>query len=436
MNSQNPISSTGRSPQAPQVNPPATQESAATEPKTATELPEISEGGRDPLELLATQFLEESRQGKRPRVEEYAARYPRLAGELRELLSTLLALEEMKSRQELASVRQPLPEHWNITRLGEFRVLREIGRGGMGVVFEGIHEKINRRVAIKLLPWRFPRQSRWRRQFLREAQLAAQLKHPHIVPVFSYGEEDGRCYYVMQLIEGVGLDRLIQRLRQGRGIVAVDEIHSEFRQHGQKGGIPAQTAGLSNRVLRRGAWHQFAKIGAQVASALRYAHQQGTLHRDIKPGNVMLDVKGALWITDFGLAMAKEHAMSGQEVVAGTIRYMAPEQFEGMVDERSDIYSFGVTLYELCTLVPAFSMSTRMQLIQGIRAGERRPPMEIVPTMPRRLNAIITKCMAISPAERYQSVDEVLEDLTRFLAGQPLRGESRPPFWKRWWKRD
>lgn len=416
---------------SPDAEPPVNVQGSESLPA----LPEIAESPetlRDPMELVASTFMEELRVGQRPRVDDYVTRYPEQAAEIRDLLPMLLALEDLKARQELESVKQPLPQQLDIERLGEYRILREIGRGGMGVVFEAINERIGRRVAVKLLPWRFPSRSRWRKQFLREAQLAARLKHPHIVTVYNYGEDQGRCYYAMQLVEGVGLDRLIQRLRQGRGIVAVDEIHQEFQQHGQNPDELQGTSGLSNRVLKRGAWHQFAKIAVQIAAAIRYAHRQGTLHRDIKPANIMLDTRGALWITDFGLAMAKEHALSGQEVVAGTLRYMAPEQFEGQFDERSDIYSFGVTLYELCTLIPAFSTATRLQLVQGIRAGERKRPREVNETIPAPLEHIIMKCMAVQPDSRYQDIGEVLEDLTRFLAGHALQGHKRS-LWSRLW---
>ncbi|MCA8991295.1 MAG: serine/threonine protein kinase [Planctomycetaceae bacterium] len=412
--------------------PDAADDDGSAEPM----LPPIDENAettRDPMEMVASTFMEELRTGKRPSVDDFASRFPQQAEEIRDLLPMLIALEDVKAKHELDSVKQPLPQQLEIEQLGEYKILREIGRGGMGVVFEALYEKINRRVAVKLLPWRFPSRSRWRKQFLREAQLAARLKHPHIVTVYNYGEDNGRCYYAMQLVEGVGLDRLIQRLRQGRGIVAVDEIHKEFRQHGQGCDALMPTSGLSNRILKRGAWHQFGKIAAQIASAIRYAHRQGTLHRDIKPANIMLDTRGALWITDFGLAMAKEHALTGQEVVAGTLRYMSPEQFEGQFDERSDIYSFGVTLYELCTLVPAFSTSTRFQLVKGIKAGERRRPKEIVPTIPADFDEIIMRCMAVNPNERYQQISDVLEDLTRFLGGQPLR-DAKETFWSRLWK--
>ncbi|MCA9080227.1 MAG: serine/threonine protein kinase [Planctomycetaceae bacterium] len=427
------------------TNPPPKSDPSVDPPPQAaarndSDLPDVlpddlqisNEITRDPMEVVASEFMDELRDGRRPDVSQFVLRYPDLSEEIRELFPMLLAIEDMKARQELHAVRQPLPDQLDIKQLGEFKVLREIGRGGMGIVFEGIQEKVGRHVAIKLLPWRFPSRSRWRKQFVREAQLAARLKHPHIVTVYAYGEEDGRCYYVMPLIQGVGLDRLIQRLRQGRGIVAVDEILHEFQQHGKGTSELSPGGGLSNRVLKRGAWHQFAKIAAQVATAMRYAHRQGTLHRDIKPANIMLDTKGALWITDFGLAMAKEHAVSAHEALAGTLRYMAPEQFDGSFDERSDIYSFGVTLYELCTLTPTFAATTRDTLIQQIRSGERRRPRAHVASLPRPLEAIILKCIAIDPADRYQTADEVRTDLTHYLGGRPLVGQSKS-LWSKFW---
>lgn len=411
-------------------------------------------GAREPLEAVVERFLEELRHGGTPDVETYVRRSPHLADQLRELLPLCGAMERWKSDQDLAPARRAMPLQRRFEWLGNCRIRREIGRGGMGVVYEAEQHPSGRRVAVKVLPWRFPKSSQWREQFEQEARTAARLQHPHIVPVFQFGEQDGWCYYVMRLVEGVGLDRLIRLLREGDGSISAEQVRQLFKGVPEKGtgvfSAPSAAAPVrpaaektpvpfsGERILRRDAWPQLVKIGIQVAQALRYAHQQGTLHRDIKPANLLLDAAGAVWVTDFGVAVhADEWIKSTEPDVAGTLRYLAPEQWDGKVDARSDVYSLGVTLYELLTLQPAFDAPDRSALIKQLREDASPRLRAVNPAVPRDLERIVLNAMARDPDERHRSVDELMGDLIGFnqrsAAAQGATGVRR--LWNALWPR-
>jgi eukaryotic-like serine/threonine-protein kinase len=225
---------------------------------------------------------------------------------------------------------------------GEFRIVREIGRGGMGVVCEAYQGSLNRHVALKFLP-----EHGNLARFRREAQAAGRLHHTHIVPVFGAGEHRGRHFYVMQYIAGRGLDVVLKERAAAPG-------------------------GSGRPAVRFGA-REVARIGAQVAGALAYAHGQGVIHRDIKPSNLLVDDQEAVWVTDFGLAkVADQKDLTGSGDLLGTLRYMPPEAFEGRYDARGDIYALGMTLYELAALRPAYDEADRARLIRLVTAGDPR----------------------------------------------------------------
>jgi eukaryotic-like serine/threonine-protein kinase len=410
--------------------------------------PGPASSGREPLEVLASEFLSALRGANRPNVEDYARQHPDLADEIRELFPVLASLEDWKLYRERTSF-----EHRSLDTLpnelfGSFRIVREVGRGGMGVVFEAHEQRTARRVAIKVIP--FFQSNRLRESFEREARTAARLRHPHIVPVFAFGEHDGLCYYIMRLIEGVGLDWLIRQLGEA-GLVMPRQISAQFATpregHGSSSDDPAaenKPQSVKSSIastsefptmhqspvfaegLRRDSWLEIARIGAQVAHALHYAHSCGTLHRDIKPANLLLDANGRIWITDFGLAHSTEGLGSHKSSrTAGTLRYLAPEQFEGRVDVRSDIYSLGVTLFELLTHTPAFETRDRQSLITAIRQSALPRPRSLNASIPRDLEAIILKAAAKEPASRYVSAVELWADLMRFLKGQRVGARRR-----------
>jgi len=389
-----------------------------------------SNNARDQLEEIASDYIEQLRKGDSVSIEDVVRRHPSIEAELREFLPLVAAMEDWKVQREFRSIHHPLPETFELTNLGDFRILREIARGGMGVVFEAEQESLKRRVAVKLLPWQYPKKSSWAEQFRHEARLAAGLQHNHIVPVYSFGEHDNRFYYAMQLIEGVGLDKLIDRWSQNEGIVSVDDLISEF--HPQRGQIMENRG--SKRLLRHDSWKQLAKIAMQIVSALRYAHKKGVFHRDIKPGNILIDRQGKIWITDFGLAMGQETILANQNApLSGTLRYMSPEQLNRSGDARSDLYSFGATLYELCTLQPLFNGKSKAELVKEIESGKACAPRSVQPTLPPAMEKIIQKCLKRNVDDRYQNADQLYADLLRFTNGDPPVG--KPSWWKRWFSK-
>jgi serine/threonine protein kinase len=386
---------------------------------------------RDPLDILAEEYVERFRRGERPTVAEYARRHPELAGRIRELFPALILMERLGPAPGADPPRGP-------GRLGEYRIVREIGRGGMGVVYEAVQESLGRRVALKVLP-----AERCRGQFLerfwREARAAARLHHTNIVPVFGVGQDGGTHYYVMQYIDGRGLDRLLCEVRQLRGAstgphgragdTATADEPSELARSlltGQFPGHPPETPPPDRPAAvapADGAYYRtVARLGLQAAEALEHAHAQGVLHRDVKPSNLLLDSLGTLWVADFGLAKAADGKdLTHTDDLVGTLRYMAPERFRGQADARSDVYSLGATLYELLALCPALDGPDRLQLMDRIAHGTPAPLRQIDPSIPRDLETVVGKAMAREPRDRYATARALAEDLERFLADRPIR---------------
>ena len=365
---------------------------------------------RDPLEMLAAEYMERLRQGQRPSTEEYASRRPDLAEEIRELFPTIALTERLKARRAQSSGGRATLGPAQPERLGDFRLLREIGRGGMGVVFEAEQESLGRRVAVKVLPRQVLLDEKHLKRFEREARIAAHLHHTNIVEVFGVGEQDGFHYYVMQYIDGVGMDAVIPRLAK---LARQEELSQPPPAPAPEATPPAENSlpdAVSRRLLGEGAgldpgvrlgrsyWQSVARIGFQAASALDYAHNQGVLHRDIKPANLLLCADGTVWLADFGLAKAaqSEDVTLSRDIV-GTLRYMAPEQLRGLTDQRSDLYSLGLTLYELLALRPAYEETNQSRLMQRITQGPPPTPGAASLGIPRDLETIILKAINHGP---------------------------------------
>ncbi len=327
----------------------------------------------------ADEYLDRLDAGESPDVAEFVRRYPQVAGVLPQVLPALEMLKAMPPPASPPAV------------LGEFRILREIGRGGMGVVYEAEQIGLERRVALKVLPSGVG-DARALARFQVEARVMAALHHPHIVPVFSVGCDGGVHFYAMQRIDGCSLaDRL-------------------------GGGDAADRRRLDPR--------EAARLAMQAAGALEHAHALGVLHRDIKPGNLLVEPGGHLWVTDFGLARREGGGgLTRSGDVPGTLRYMSPEQASGgrVLDPRADLYSLGATLYELLTGRPAFAGNDRADLLRRIAHAEPLSPRRIEPAVPRELETIVGKAMAREPERRYATARELAEDLGRFLDGRPIR---------------
>jgi len=349
------------------------------------------------------------------------------------------------------------------TRLGDFELLTEIGRGGMGIVYRARQLSLNREVALKVLPDCTRHGHLAVQRFLAEAQAAARLHHSNIVPVYAQGTQGPHYYYAMELIDGVALDVVIQSRPEllGSGTraggssavrltsAAVPSAPSDaprrtwlrFRPRGPVPSPgpapPSQPADAVPTSDERGGkrapaaacfslydYAYVARLFSEVADALHYAHQNGTVHRDIKPHNLLLGRDGRLHLTDFGLArlMDQPHlTISG--AIMGTPAYMSPEQVRGDrdVDHRTDIYSLGVTLYEVLTGQKPFAGQTRAQVIDAICTREPAPPRRLNPCVPRDLETICLRAMEKDPQRRYPTAAELAEDLRRFAEGRPIR---------------
>lgn len=371
------------------------------------------------LDSIVSQYVSDVRDGSAPDVETIYAAHPDLASELRELLPMVARLERWGTAKEVECVRQSLPIHFPLRELGEYRLIRELGRGGMGVVFHAEHRFSSRAVALKLLPFRLGADlSQRQAQFRLEADAIAKLRHPHIVPIYSFGEEAGFFYYVMQLIEGVTLAEIIQRLRES------DEPFGE--KYRRRPRPAAMTLPKSNLAFRRDSWPIFAKIGVQVAEALAHAHAAGLLHNDIKPGNIMLDATGRVVVTDFsGNGLIEELTQDEHIQGLGTLRYMAPERFLRQTDARSDVYSLGVTLYELMTQAAAIPGQSVPQMMTAIREGNILPARWHAPHLPTELVTILAKAVHPSPEKRYPTAMAFRDDLSTFLSRPQSQKRSR-----------
>lgn len=487
---------------------------------------------RDPVDIAADEFADRYRNGEYPSVTEYIQRFPEQAEELKELLPAVAMMEQLKQKEESRiDSFERLSAISGLQQLGDFRIIREIGHGGMGVVYEAEQESLGRQVALKVLSPTTLDSPKSIRRFRREAETVARLHHTNIVPVFGVGDEKGLHYYVMQLIDGEPLNDVVSALRnssefsnstsksssQGatagspnsasngqahtagrassdthsepvagdvnltesateaaidfhvessveiqRQLDSGDEFADTVRQSPEeiarlsdpdfadtvkqaKANIAANQAesgsedsSAANRASQQGLqpaterlsalletgdyWNAVAEIGIQVARALDYAHAHGVWHRDIKPSNLLIDQSGTVWLVDFGLArIAEDSELTQTGDLLGTLRYMSPEQVVGEFDQRSDVYSLGLTLYELLTFRPAHDASIRSRILEQISETSLTSPRTINPAIPNDLETIILKATAHDAKDRYQTAGELAEDLQRFCNGFPIK---------------
>ena len=469
-----------------------------------------SSSGVDPVDRLAEEYSRRRRRGEQPTPEEYAAQYPELAAQILDLFPALELIEGLKPTPEDHTALPDEPDApvtkvggGRARRLGDYTMLRELGRGGMGIVYEAERDSLKNRVALKVMHPRFRPDRTYVRRFQTEARSAARLHHTNIVPVFDYGEQDGVYYYAMQYIEGVGLELVLEDVRRlrdaadrgttaligaaGRGTI-IDQVADplpaisrglltgRFATGPTASLVPGSSSTLTLTVDSRTAdvtccapadadgsaappsdagrssgtsslagqsetvyFREVARLGAQVADALDYAHRQGVVHRDIKPSNLLLDTQGNVWVTDFGLAkLVESQDLSRSHDLVGTLRFMAPERFRGVTDPRGDIYSLGATLFELLTLKPVFAETDQARLIDQVAHESPARLREHDRRIPRDLETLVLKALAKDPADRFAVAAELGDELRRFLESRPIR--SRPVgtaerLW-RWCKRN
>jgi serine/threonine protein kinase/WD40 repeat protein len=491
-------------------------------------------------------YLAMAEQGRAPDVDEFAGRYAELKADVKaaleglELVHGLLGLGSAggsESGRAFGRERRIESGH----RIAGYRVVGELGRGGMGTVYEAVHMALDRPVALKVLGTHAAPDSSARRRFLNEARTAAGLHHTHIVPVFDVGQVGGLCYYAMQRIEGSGLDRVLRHLRRtrpqvtaegetGAGLSLRDGVgfsgmsgtgsklsrlwvrvssgwpwrqpryvevgqgtgnsHADRASRGGPaaaasceyahdlrdstaswatgsrlandpdhnltgngaGAAPSPkpframaTSEPSSRACENEAppfdpprgvayFRWIASAGFQAADALAHAHQQGVIHRDVKPSNLLIDARGTIWVTDFGLARRlADPGLTHHDSLLGTPRYMSPEQARtGAVDGRTDVYSLGATLYELLTLRPPFDGKSAPELIDQIGQKEPLAPRLLNPRVPRDLETIVLKALAKRPVDRYATAADFAADLARFLNREPVKARRISPVGRLW----
>jgi eukaryotic-like serine/threonine-protein kinase len=424
----------------------------------------VRSAGADPtFDVMVEELANRLQAGEPVDLDSIAGGDPGRADALRALLPAMRRMAELGRSSAGTSWGSVLVHGADATaqEVGEFRVLREIGRGGMGVVYEAEQVSLGRRVALKVLPRASAFDPRQVARFKIESQTAAGLNHRHIVAVYAVGCDRGLNYFAMQLIDGSSLASVIrERCRAfgaslGPGVMPtgrcdgpIDEADAARPEASARTPLPegvdapgadgrASLTGLASEgpiTLQReergissqhlAYFREAARLGAQAAEALEHAHAFGVVHRDVKPSNLLLDRRGQLWVTDFGLARLQDGAdVTRTGDLVGTLRYMSPEQALGRrttIDHRTDVYSLGATLYELLTLRPAFEGDEREDLLRRVVSEDPKPPRRIDPALSRDLEKIVLKAMRKEPEARYGSAGEMAADLHRYLEGRPV----------------
>jgi len=352
-------------------------------------------------------WLEAEEEGRAGDPHEFLARHSDIAGELQmffadrhdfQRLAAKVAPGGEASPPALPSVPEPVGR-----RLGDFEIIREIGRGGMGIVYEARQVSLRRPVALKVLNAGCGPDERSVLRFRREAEAAALLHHPHIVPIFATGEEAGAYYYAMELIDGPSLDRVLEQLPRDT-LPPLPPIS------------PLAPSGVDF-------FRNVARLVAEAADALHHAHGKGIIHRDVKPSNLLLASDGRLCVSDFGLArMTEEPGLTQSGDLVGSPSYMSPEQAAGRfpLDQRTDVYSLGATLYELLTLQPPFVGARRDDVLVKIIHDDPLSPCRLNRRIPLELETICLKAIAKDRDRRYQTAADLSRDLHNFVSGRPI----------------
>ena len=361
---------------------------------------------KERLTFLLEKYLTGMEEGVPPTVEQLAADEPELRQPLQEYIAGLQDLHRIAvgfdpnvlgTDSELGDAESSQWNHGE-QQLGDFRLREVIGRGGMGVVYRADQLSLGRTVAIKLLPVGSLLDQRQIARFRNEAQAAACLQHPNIVPVYAVGCQRGVHYYAMQFIDGCAMDEVIA-------------------ENASEGLTPD--------------WRKMVELGIQASEALHWAHESSVIHRDIKPSNLLLDREGKLWVTDFGLARYQtDVSLTQSGDIVGTMRYMSPEQARGesaLVDGRTDVYSLGVTLFEMLSLHPAHDAEDAPSVLRLIDQDSVPLLRQHRGDIPRDLETVIAKAMSPSRDRRYETALEFADDLRSVLAGLPT--VARPPTW-------
>ncbi len=381
-----------------------------------------------PIARLIEEFVAQRRSKKTSSVDEFLQAHPGYASELREILPAVELMEAAASEERAtqepggAAGREPAVGE----PFGEYLIVRELGRGGMGVVYEAIHMPLGRRVALKVLEDRRISNAADLARFQREAGLASKLDHPNICTIYETGEHAGEPFIAMRLLEGETLADLVARARaDGVGGFLAVPVSGE-REASDSSQRRATSSGTPRGRLARSEIAAIVRLIEKVARALHAAHMKGVVHRDIKPANIMVGVDGDPVVMDFGLARdvssdAQPLTRTGE--VCGTPAYMAPEQIHGRrgeVDAQSDVYALGVLLYECLTLRRPFEASTREALYRAILMEEPVDPRRLVPALTADLAVVVLAALEKERSRRYQSALALADDLRALIEHHPI----------------
>lgn len=463
-------------------------------------LADISEEFDPQVIQLAEEFGNRLKNGEEVSVNDYLTRFPNFEEQIKHVFPAVVAMEQFAvalSNEEQFAERSIVASQWVeppvYRTIGDYEIVRVVGQGGMGVVYLAEQTRLRRMVALKVLPHELASNPKLIRRFQSEARAAASLNHHGIVPVFDIdqgpavtreGNQTTLYYFTMRYIDGVGLDDVVKLSQQKSAEAAGDSPETATRSvsegtnsrqmtyladasscdsfdrlncraHAQTSGAAGEITQVDRKLdvlpairnldcqldlslSNQNRWQEIAGIGVQTADALAHAHGNEILHRDIKPSNLLIDSNKKIWVTDFGLAKVVNQEVTATHGVVGTLRFMPPERFSGWSDPRSDVYSVGMTLYELATLKPAFHAADRTELVAKIVGGKIVRPVETVPAIPADLETVVLKAIKTEPAERYQSAEALRDDLQRFLDGLPVlaRRANRWERLKSWTKRN
>lgn len=387
----------------------------------------LNDEQRERLTRILDDYLSQLEQGVPSNPRALLSEHPDLAEALQLYLDSLTNLQGISAGfQDSTGMEAAGEAQDHERRLGDFILGCEVGRGGMGVVYEARQISLGRRVALKVLPFAAVLDARQIARFKNEAQAAAQVQHPNIVPVFAIGAERGVHYYAMQFIDGLPLDRAIRDLRR-QARLTVEEAEEQPGENSVDRALDEICSTTCRSYLtdsarnRRRYYETIARIGIEAAEALHAAHEYGVVHRDIKPSNLMLDEQGKIWITDFGLARCQNsNSLTQTGDVLGTFRYMSPEQARGksaLVDHRTDIYSLAATLYELLTLEPVVAHDADARKLAD---AEPTPLRRHRADIPRDLETVILKALQNDRDDRYATAQEFADDLRRIVEGKTI----------------
>ncbi len=370
----------------------------------------------DPVDRLLLDCLERWEAEGDAVIEALCAEHPQLAGPLRERIDVL---------RRAGLFGEPAAQPGELDRIGDFRLVDKLGAGGMGVVYLAEQESLQRHVALKLIRPELAYFEATQSRFQREVEVIASLQHPGIVPIYTVGAERGIPFFAMQLIDGCSLTDLCDELRGG----PIDDIDgAAVAAAVRRRAAPIRKAlGHEDRVDGadpfRGSWVEITlRLVRQAAEALDYAHSRGIVHRDVKPSNLAITADGRVQVLDFGLAASTRTAkLTRTGSQQGSVPYMSPEQVRGEpLDQRTDVYSLGVTLYELLTLQMAFEHPSSEATMQRILVGEVRPPREYNRGVARDVETVCLTAMDRDPHRRYQTAGALARDLGNLLTHHPI----------------